>query len=193
MINACYSGQYANKQIKGQTMIIQLDEPTNSPAILSCRNSPNTLFKTCSVCHVPKLLSSFYKNNRAKDGRQSQCKECVQKKKRTKKFIYFIHDLDVNRIKIGYSAKLKNRVNTLLYGSSVCSNRELLYIIPGNISKEQILHNMFKEYLWNNKGSKEWFNNTDNVIIDFIDTLRQKNKKNVLITEKINYGMSLLK
>jgi 5-methylcytosine-specific restriction endonuclease McrA len=48
--------------------------------------------KTCSQCHLPKSLDSFYKNCRTKDGRRSACKECegkdpkrLERKKRANK------------------------------------------------------------------------------------------------------------
>ena len=40
--------------------------------------------KTCSRCHETKSLNEFYKDNRAKDGKQSECKKCHDE--RTKKY-----------------------------------------------------------------------------------------------------------
>ena len=149
--------------------------------------------KICTKCGVRKLLDNFYNDTRAKDGKQSQCRLCVLEERITKKFIYFIHDIDVNRVKIGYTSNLHNRAHELLFGASVCTKRKLLYIIPGNLAKETILHDMFKENQWNKKeiGSREWFNNTDNVIIDFIKSLNEKNKDSIT-SKKIKYGWSLL-
>ena len=110
---------------------------------------------------------------------QAICRLCTINQTKQKNFIYFVHDLDVNRIKIGYTANLKGRIHTLLYGPGVCTERKLLYTIPGKRAKEMVLHEMFAAYQWNKNdvGGREWFNNENNVIIDFIETLKGKNKK----------------
>jgi len=35
--------------------------------------------KTCKICKEEKELEEFYKNGKAKDGRNSYCKECDKK------------------------------------------------------------------------------------------------------------------
>ncbi|HBQ2109983.1 TPA: GIY-YIG nuclease family protein, partial [Klebsiella pneumoniae] len=84
--------------------------------------------------------------------------------------VYFLLDEPQERVKIGISGNLRQRVDTLKQQHN--TSLSLISIIPaGGIETESALHLFFKKYRLDQKGlGREWFSYTDE-LCEFINTL----------------------
>ncbi|MEZ2759576.1 GIY-YIG nuclease family protein [Providencia vermicola] len=84
--------------------------------------------------------------------------------------VYFLLDESQERVKIGMSGNLRQRVDTLKQQHN--ASLRFISIIPaGGVETESALHLFFKKYRLNKKGlGREWFSYTDE-LREFIDTL----------------------
>ena len=83
--------------------------------------------------------------------------------------IYFIHDPEADRIKIGKARNLDERLYALRsqYGSSL----SVMATMPGSFPEEGKLHQRFRHLRLPAPG-REWFQ-TDKELIDFIESLSE--------------------
>lgn len=70
-------------------------------------------------------------------------------------YIYFIHDLDLGFVKIGWTAHLKERIAALTKATDV--RRQVLLVINGTHNQEQALHREFRPC---RAMKREWFHRT---------------------------------
>lgn len=87
--------------------------------------------------------------NKSREERESEPKN---------QYVYLIHNLDSNVLKIGFSKNPKSRLSQLRI--STHENLELLYFFRGSESKESELHKKFK----NLRLRSEWFSYSDEII-----------------------------
>lgn len=84
-------------------------------------------------------------------------------------FIYFLQSETNDRIKIGYTVDIHNRIQGLQTEKK--DKLVLLLMVPGNFGYETFLHKMFKQH--NIEG--EWFN-PDPEILEYMDNLKELDK-----------------
>ena len=100
---------------------------------------PNS--KTCSKCGISKSLDDFYRDKRAKDNKQSQCKECMSKK--NKKYRQK-HRSEKSEYDKKYYLKHKDEVRqrtgqVSMYENKLCSS----YL--GVVVAERLCRHLFKD------------------------------------------------
>lgn len=85
-------------------------------------------------------------------------------------FVYFIHAPEINRVKIGFSTNLKERISAL----SMASPTELILMgsVHGTYADEAALHRRFSAL----RHHREWFNGAA-TLISYIETVLAGSRK----------------
>jgi len=107
----------------------------------------------CPRCKAPlKYFNEIHKNN--------QMQYCKSKNKEKIGYVYLMHDITNDLLKIGYSENPYRRHKEMVHGST--NEISLLGFYPGSKVNENIVHTKFK----NVRVKREWFSN-DASIIDY--------------------------
>jgi len=83
---------------------------------------------------------------------------CFPKKRAKGAFVYLMHDIDQNLLKIGFTENPKRRFKEIANANT--NKIEFLGTIPGTKTNESNLHRKWKRF----NAKLEWFNYDDDII-----------------------------
>ena len=106
----------------------------------------------CSRCHDPiKHINEIHRT-------RAEGRTCVPKKPAKGAYVYLLHDVDQNLLKIGFSEDPRRRFKQI---SNANTNKlECLGYIPGSKTNEANLHRRWAKH---NK-KLEWFEHQDDIV-----------------------------